>query len=642
MKKGIFFIFLINLLSNIYAQNYPKIDSLEKLLTVINEVKTDENEKDEVLKQLYSEYRYTNSQKALNVTIEGLKWAEIQKNDFNIYFWYYEMGNVYREQRIYHLSLKAYAKAIKKLKKQNLNHANIGWLLIEVGNVYYALEDFKKAEDIYNEAISYFELNNDENGISVATSNLGLTFDKLKKHDKALLYYQKACELNISEEKYVGLALNYSNIGLNFSFKNRFDSANIYFKKSIFVIKKHDSTRFEIEIWNKIAFSYILQSFFDSAIVVLNNSISIANKNVSKKEKALLYQLLAKAYAEKKDFPNAIKSINESFKLDNYMVMNSFRIMPYREASLYYEQIGDMKTALEMLKTHVRLHEEIYNENVWETTYLFEKERNKTEKELLIKDLRISKGQEKFMKLQIFIALLFIFLMAVFIVLIIKRNKIKHRVNELLQEKNRIINERNYELTLKNKKISDQNIELNFKQEQIKRMLDKYEKNINDTHLLPSEKNEEKFLTDRNKYSLNNQIREVILLYDKKIQTKSIEMITDFKIEAIFHCNNEEMISVWSNIIENAINAIEYSGKITISLNQNEHDFIVKFRDNGCGIDNSEYNNIFKPFVTYSQNAENKGLGLYIAKKIINKHNGAIGVESEKGVFTEFTIILPK
>lgn len=642
MKKGIFFIFLINLLSNIYAQNYQRIDSLEKLLTVINEVKTDENEKDEVLKQLYSEFRYSNSQKALNVTIEGLKWAEIQKNDFNIYFWHYEMGNVYRDQRIYHLSLKAYAEAIKKLKTQSFDHANIGWLLIEVGNVYFALEDFKKAEDTYNEAINNFKLNKDENGISVALSNLGLTYDKLKKHDKALLYYQKACKLNVSEEKHVGLALNYANIGLNFSFKNRFDSANIYFKKSINIIKKQDSTQYEFEIWNKIAYSYILQSFFDSAITILNNSISIANAKISKKEKAFLYQILAKAYAGKKDFPNAVKSINESFKLDNYLVMNSFRIMPYREASFYYEQLGDMKTALEMLKTHVYLHEKIYNENVWETTYLFEKERNKTEKKLLIEDLRISKGQEKFMKLQIFVALLFIVLMSVFIILIIKRNKIKHRVNELLQEKNRIINERNYELTLKNKKISDQNIELNFKQEQIKRMLEKYEKNIHNTHLLPSERNEEKFLTDRNKYSLNNQIREVILLYDKKIQTKNIKIITDFKIKAIFHCNNEEMISVWSNIIENAINAIEYSGKITISLNQNEQYFIVKFHDTGCGIDNSEYKNIFKPFVTYSQNTENKGLGLYIARKIINKHNGSIEVESEKEVFTEFTIILPK
>ncbi len=95
------------------------------------------------------------------------------------------------------------------------------------------------------------------------------------------------------------------------------------------------------------------------------------------------------------------------------------------------------------------------------------------------------------------------------------------------------------------------------------------------------------------------------------------------------------------NLINNSIFAIKTIGTITISISTENNKIVIKFTDDGQGIDEREFENIFKPFVSYNNKPQNKGLGLYIAKRIIEKHSGTITVVSERNVFTTFTVSLP-
>ena len=65
----------------------------------------------------------------------------------------------------------------------------------------------------------------------------------------------------------------------------------------------------------------------------------------------------------------------------------------------------------------------------------------------------------------------------------------------------------------------------------------------------------------------------------------------------------------------------------------------IEITDNGGGIPEGEWSNIFEPF--YTTKASGIGLGLAIALKIIEQHNGTIKVKSKKGKGTLFVILIP-
>ncbi len=105
--------------------------------------------------------------------------------------------------------------------------------------------------------------------------------------------------------------------------------------------------------------------------------------------------------------------------------------------------------------------------------------------------------------------------------------------------------------------------------------------------------------------------------------------------------NRGEISQVLINLLVNASHAIEGNGKIIIkTFDSNGHVFIT-IRDNGSGISPVVLESIFEPFFTTKSAEKGTGLGLPIAKKIIESHEGKIEVESVINEGTTFTICLP-
>lgn len=102
-----------------------------------------------------------------------------------------------------------------------------------------------------------------------------------------------------------------------------------------------------------------------------------------------------------------------------------------------------------------------------------------------------------------------------------------------------------------------------------------------------------------------------------------------------------ELNQVWTNILDNAIDALDGHGVITINTRHDENHVIVEIQDNGPGIPQEIRNRIFNAFFTTKPPGKGTGLGLNISYNIIvYKHHGDIRVFSEPG-FTCFQIWLP-
>lgn len=105
----------------------------------------------------------------------------------------------------------------------------------------------------------------------------------------------------------------------------------------------------------------------------------------------------------------------------------------------------------------------------------------------------------------------------------------------------------------------------------------------------------------------------------------------------------DKLKQVFLNILRNAFEAVEEKGKINISLSllkeQEGSKIRVFISDNGCGIPEENRETIFEPF--YTTKASGIGLGLPIARKIIEQHKGTIRVKENAAQGTSFEILIP-
>ena len=113
--------------------------------------------------------------------------------------------------------------------------------------------------------------------------------------------------------------------------------------------------------------------------------------------------------------------------------------------------------------------------------------------------------------------------------------------------------------------------------------------------------------------------------------------------------NAEQLHKTMMSILNNAVYAVvkkkqrDPSSQPEIRLNMSIRNDTaeIRIRDNGTGIEKTIVNKIFDPFFTTKTTGEAAGVGLYLSREIIQNYGGDITVESEKNVYTEFTITIP-
>jgi signal transduction histidine kinase len=101
-----------------------------------------------------------------------------------------------------------------------------------------------------------------------------------------------------------------------------------------------------------------------------------------------------------------------------------------------------------------------------------------------------------------------------------------------------------------------------------------------------------------------------------------------------------ELNQVWSNLIDNALDAVSRGGQVRVQAAQEGANVVVRVIDNGPGIPADVRSRIFDPFFTTKGVGEGSGLGLDIARRVVRLHNGEITVDSREG-HTEFSVAIP-
>ena len=140
---------------------------------------------------------------------------------------------------------------------------------------------------------------------------------------------------------------------------------------------------------------------------------------------------------------------------------------------------------------------------------------------------------------------------------------------------------------------------------------------------------------------INERLREALKLVQRSAQFGHVIVATDFATLPSFVGRRSEIDQVFVNLITNAVDAMQGQGRLTLVTTFIGKSIEVQVHDTGSGIPASLLSKIFDPFMTTKDPGKGTGLGLSIAYKIVSKYAGRIGVKSEEGKGTTFTITFP-
>jgi two-component system NtrC family sensor kinase len=140
---------------------------------------------------------------------------------------------------------------------------------------------------------------------------------------------------------------------------------------------------------------------------------------------------------------------------------------------------------------------------------------------------------------------------------------------------------------------------------------------------------------------LPESIDTILTLYQNQLkQGVEVETYYDPALPKLY-LFADEIGQVWTNIIQNAIQAMNGQGRLRIEAQLNGDFIRVSFTDNGPGIPPEVLPRIFEPFFTTKSRGEGTGLGLDICRRIVEKHHGRLEVSSQPGQ-TTFHVLLPR
>ena len=140
-------------------------------------------------------------------------------------------------------------------------------------------------------------------------------------------------------------------------------------------------------------------------------------------------------------------------------------------------------------------------------------------------------------------------------------------------------------------------------------------------------------------------VRKVIDTFQKKSEEKRVALgFSGSETLPFTYFDQDRMIQVVTNLVDNAIKYTPQGGKVDITLGQKDKTLFLEVKDTGIGISVPNQGRLFEKFRQLGNSPHHEkgvGLGLAIAREIVTLHQGKVGVVSEEGKGSSFTVMLP-
>ncbi len=597
-----------------------------------------------------------------------------------------------------------YQRQIRELSRRYDDQSALAGSLSETGYIYQSTADYEQAIEYYQQALEVFEELHDKANIGLLLNRIGSTFKKIGDMDKSLEYYRKALTIRQEIGDRRGVAGSYNNIGIIYQDRKEYQKALELYFEALEINEEMDNLHWKSINLGNIGFTKYLLGNFDKALEYLFRSLQI--KKARKDIRGALHVIgnISSVYHQIGQIGKAIEYMEESLQLAEEIGSRSHILNCYRDLAEYHRAAGDYQTAYQYKESFIALNDSLFTQekiariNEIQTRY----ETEKKEQEITSLTQR-NKMQKQFRNLLMIIILLILVLAAILIQRYRKNlqfNRLLQKQKQLLEESKAQIEDINRNLE---KRVET---EVKIRQEQQQKALEQsrlaalgelaagiaHEINqplhsiafaIDNLRMAMAEDEaDEEYLnkkfanmfedvsrmkriidhirtfsrkqTDQQQepFVINESIQNAVRMIAEQYASHRIRIETDLASDMPPVLGNlyrfEQVVLI---LLSNGNDALEekavyagndYQKRVSITTFSKGSEIILKFEDNGVGMEKSELEKIFNPFYTTKKPGEGTGLGLSIAFGIVSEMQGNIEVESEAGVGTKISIHLPQ
>ncbi len=398
--KGAICIFLIFFYINVDGQYQNEIDSIQKRIQLIRHDTIYINS----ITQLAFFYSFTDSIKTIQFADEAI----ILSNQYNFKP---GLANALRSKANYFIVKRTPQKAIPFIQQERLlldqikrtpataaNHLMMGQAKSLSGNQQEALEEYKKAESLfqklgnkealsiiynnvgslYNDkyefelAISYFiksiqiqESLKDFKTIGATQNNIGRLFYQTKNYPKAIEYFNKSIEANSIVKDWRNLGITHINIANIYIEQANYPNAIEELDKSLIRFKQVDFKRGIQICYNNLGAIFLRQENYEKAIPFLNNALDIARANQTQAGVALIEQNIAYSYAGIKNYSKALEWYKKAENTATISAADQFTFGEiYNHRSSLDSMMGNYSSALIYRTKYMQINEKTIGNKV--------------------------------------------------------------------------------------------------------------------------------------------------------------------------------------------------------------------------------------------------------------------------------------
>ncbi|MEM9548008.1 MAG: tetratricopeptide repeat protein [Bacteroidota bacterium] len=587
------------------------------------------------------------------------------------------LGNNAGEANELDKSIQYYQEALKIMNTVQ-NRDGQAMILSLIAYTYMQKGYYPQSLEYYQKSLNLFDtLNN--NGILIQDlRGIGKVYEAMENYSEALKYHQQRLTIKEVEKDIRGQNTVFMDIGENYSLRGDFRTAISYYQKALRIQNEHSSSEVEdANIFVNIGSSYERLNQLDSAEVYLHNALNTLKQNKQFKMYASGLMSLGKVYKKQKKQNLAKTSFNEAYAISQSSGFRQFQMEASDELYQLYNSENNHREALNYFKTYQDLKDQLFNLKNMEKVVRLEADfKLEKEKQRLAFEREKDSAQQRAFRTMLLIALAGAFI----IILIIARyTHQKQTANKELQRLNIEVSQQKEKLeeldVLKSRFFTNISHEFRTPLTIISGMIDQ----VKSKPELFLDKGSQ--MIKQNTLSLLNLINQILEL--RKLESGVLKLnpvqgdiiqymryITEsFKSYAENNGINlhfltttpslkmdydpDKILRVISNLLSNAVKYSPNGGDIYYHLDQKEGGqkryLQIKIQDTGTGIPKDQLDSIFDRFYQlgskgvgrHTKKTEGTGIGLALTREFAKLMNGEIRVESELGIGTTFTVLLP-
>jgi len=601
---------------------------LDSALTIANLIDDNWFKSDILLKMGSNYHTHGDNLKALQAFNDAVKVGLQAKNYKTVGAAYSLMGTVFRVHGLYDKAIEYIIKARLNYEKVNFREGD-AWTAYLLGRIYADLQSHERALEYYNESLRLYKSlaikDGNKGGLALCYEQIGLLNLESGKLEEARKNIGATLEIHTKNGSKYGISNAYKNLGKIEYASGNYEKAEEYLKFALKEKKEMGEQLNYASIYEYIGLCLVHSNQIEEGLQQINKGLELAIANNQKRIQFDIYSKLTDVYLSLNNLKKALEYQNQQITMQDVMLT------------------GGANTKMEQLQAIVELDAK--------NSQIAELEQQNEINSLKLKQHRIS---YYLMVIGIFVAIFITTIIYLFYRRIREKNKQLEEANAAKDKFFAIIahdlrgptHTQTSFLEHLDKDFGS------FSPEELKELLHslyKSSENVStllDNLLLWAQSQVKKIEIKSARLQLTNVVQNALESIKQSSSLKQITINNDTNDQLYVQADPNMLQTIIRNILSNAIKFTPRGGSVHIKTSAiTPKEITIIITDTGVGIEKTLLSKIFDiSNSSHSQGTENEksnGLGLILVKDFVEKNNGTILIESQKGVGTSVIISLP-